>query len=427
MDPFPALTLLLLILASFFFSLASAALHLTPRLRRRRRPQTGADAGAAARPNTGADTGTAAGEKQPETSEAIVFSLRIWNLLAWFAGGALSSTLGLYYFPSVFGIAIVVLVFIAFTAILPRLIASINPEGILLSIFPVLSVLALPWKPLYSLASIHPAKSDRGEAEFLEALEEGEKTGAVESRERSMVEGVLHLGHRPVSAFMTHRSEIEWLDIDASLEEIREKTHRFRSQGFFPVIRGTQDNIAGIVLVEDIYAALAENRMTEASQMAAGNQTGWKGLAAIMKKPRFIPETLSAVKAFEAFKEEDAFNLCVMDEYGGFAGSLSIRDLIEEIVGELGDAPEEEPVVRQKDGTWLVDGSISLDELAETPGLEVLGGEEHGRDYHTLAGFILKLAGEIPRTGAQFEWGEYRFTVVDLDGNRIDKLLISKI
>ncbi|MDR2701075.1 MAG: hemolysin family protein [Spirochaetaceae bacterium] len=400
MDPFPVLILIFLCLTSGFFSLASAALHLTrkPRLRLHLRPQA------------------PAGEKRhipekAETSETVDFSMRIWNLLARFAGGAA----GLYFFPSVPAIAALALAFVVFAEALPRFIASVNPEGIFFFLFPVLSVLALPWKPLYRLASVYPAKSDMGEAEFLEALEEGEKTGAVESRERSMVEGVLHLGDRPVSAFMTHRSEIEWLDIDAGIEEVREKIRAFRSQGFFPVIRGTQDNIAGIVSVEGILTALAEN----------GTAGGWRGLAAIMKKPRFIPETLSALKAFEAFKEEDEYNLCVMDEYGGFAGSLSIRDLVEEIVGEMGNAPEEAPVILREDGTWLADGSISLDELAETPGLEALA-EEQGRDYHTLAGFILKLAGEIPQTGAYFDWEDFRFTVLDLDGNRIDKVLIER-
>jgi putative hemolysin len=163
------------------------------------------------------------------------------------------------------------------------------------------------------------------------------------------------------------------------------------------------------------------------------NTSAWKGLEASMKKPRFIPETISALKAFEVFEQEDEHYLCVMDEYGGFAGSLQIRDLIEEIVelpgtpeGASGDtAAEEEPVILQEDGSWLADGSINLDELAEEPGLEALGAEQDP-DYHTLAGFILKLAGEIPRTGSCFEWEQYRFTVVDLDGNRIDKVLIRK-
>jgi putative hemolysin len=224
---------------------------------------------------------------------------------------------------------------------------------------------------------------------------------------------------------MTHRSEIEWLDLDAGMDEVREKSLAHRAQGFFPVIRGTQDDIAGIVSVQDILIALMDGKE-------------WKGLQAIMKKPRFIPETLSALKAFEAFRREDEYYLCVMDEYGGFAGSLRVRDLIEEIVGGLSGSPrDEDPVTLQEDGTWLADGSISMDELAEVPGLEDLAikGSQGSQgipfrglpDYHTLAGFILKLAGDIPRTGESFSWENYRFTVLDLDGNRIDKVLISTV
>jgi len=397
-DPLPALILFSLVVASSFFSLASISINLArnPRLRLQVRLQKQFAAGDIL--------------EQATTSERILFSLRIWNLLARFAGGVLC----FYYFPSVSVIVALALAFILFSELLPRFISSRNPEAILLPLLPILSVLALPWIPFYLLAARFSAKRDMGEEEFREALEEGEKTGAVETKERSMVEGVLYLGDRPVSAFMTHRSEIEWLDIDASLEEVREKALAFRAQGFFPVVRGTQDNIAGVVSVLDILASLADTG------------DSWKGLASIMKKPRFIPETLSALKAFEAFKQEGEYNLCVMDEYGGFAGSLRIRDLVEEIIGELENTPEEEAIILQDDGTWLADGSVSLDDLAETPGLEALE-QEQGKDYHTLAGFILKLAGEIPRTGERFDWEGYRFTVVDLDGNRIDKVLISKL
>jgi putative hemolysin len=243
------------------------------------------------------------------------------------------------------------------------------------------------------------------------ALEEGEKSGAVESKERSMVEGVLYLGDRPVSAFMTHRSEMEFLDISASAEEAREKALAFRFQGFFPVVRETQDNVAWVVSVQDILIALTEKE--------------WKGLSAIMKPPHFIPETMSALKAFEAFEREDEYCLCVMDEYGGFAGSLRVRNLLEEIVGELaGSASGEDAVIPQEDGSWLADGSVSVDELAKILELESLG-ENHG-EYHTLAGFILKLAGDIPKTGDSFNWQAFRFKVIDRDGNRIDKVLISR-
>ncbi|MDR0600243.1 MAG: hemolysin family protein [Treponema sp.] len=416
-DPPAVIALLFLVSLSGFFSLTGAALRLARKPRLRLKPALSRAEG---------KNLSAALLEAAENPESLIASLRIWNLLDRLAAGALAWNL----FPGGSSPVLaalgaggaVFIAFIVFSELLPRLLAQRNPEGILIVLFPLLSVLALPWRTLYTLAAGLPffkgRPGDQGEEEFLLALEEGEKTGAVERDERSMVEGVLYLGDRPVSAFMTHRADIEWLDLDAGLEEVRRKVLRFRAQGFFPVVRGTQDNIAGVVPVQDILIALMEP---------------WKGLGGIMKKPRFIPETLSAIKAFEAFKREDEEYLCVMDEYGGFAGSLRIRDLIEEIVGELTPSPEEDAVIRQEDGTWLAGGSVHLDDLAKMEGLEGLGPETSGgktgaknRDYHTLAGFILKLAGEIPRAGETLGWGTFRFQVLDLDGNRIDKVRIVK-
>jgi putative hemolysin len=367
-----------------------------------------------------------------ENPGPFLFALNIWNLLTRLSAGFLL----LFFRPGtaalrsgvsgnlrpvsgVFGHALPALillavVFIVFSELLPAALTPRKPERAFLFLFPIIWVLSLPWKALYCLAfrfSPTGPEEEAGDEEFRMALEEGEKSGAVESRERSMVEGVLYLGDRPVSAFMTHRSEMEFLDISAGPEEAREKALAFRFQGFFPVVRETQDNVTGVVSVEDILIALTEKE--------------WKGLSAVMKPPHFIPETMSALKAFEAFEREDEYYLCVMDEYGGFAGSLRVRNLLEEIVGELsGSASEEEAVIFQEDGSWLADGSVSVDELAKVLELESLG-ENHG-DYHTLAGFILKLAGDIPKTGDSFNWGAFRFQVVDRDGNRIDKVLISK-
>jgi putative hemolysin len=132
---------------------------------------------------------------------------------------------------------------------------------------------------------------------------------------------------------------------------------------------------------------------------------------------------MSALKAFESFKREERDFLCVIDEYGGFAGALTVRNLIEEIVGELSAAGGgEEEILLQDDGTYLADGSVNMDDIAERLSVTELLGEH--QDYHTLAGFILLLAGEIPRTGAAFTWNGFRFKIVDMDGTRIDKVMI---
>jgi putative hemolysin len=249
------------------------------------------------------------------------------------------------------------------------------------------------------------------EEELRHALLEGEKSGVVESRERTMVEGVFYLGDRPVSAFMTHRSGIKWLDINADAQSARKAAEEAGSQSSLPVADGELDEVAGAVLVQDIYKTLLEG--------------AWPGLESIMKQPHFIPETMSALKAFEVFKKADANDIFVMDEYGGFAGLLTVRNLIEEIVGELSASGEnEESIVKQEDGSWLADGNVSIDDAARELGLDQLGGEQN--EYHTLAGFILYLAGEIPREGAYFDYSGYRFKVVDMDNNRIDKIIITR-
>jgi putative hemolysin len=250
------------------------------------------------------------------------------------------------------------------------------------------------------------------EEKLRNALIEGEKSGVVESEERTMVEGVFYLGDRPVRAFMTHRSEILWLDIKSGPEEARQTALNAGNQLYFPVASEDLDEVKGAVSLQDLFRALLGD--------------SWPGLQSVMQPPYFIPETMSALKAFEAFKKADATALFVMDEYGGFAGLLTVRNLIEEIVGELSaSSGEEETITQQKDGSWLADGGVNIDDAAralELPGLV----EEHS-DYHTLAGFILYLAGEIPKAGAHFDYNDYRFKVLNIDGNRIDKVMISKI
>ncbi|MDR1108714.1 MAG: hemolysin family protein [Spirochaetaceae bacterium] len=305
---------------------------------------------------------------------------------------------------------------------LPKKLALLAPEPLAACLLPLTAFLVFLSKPLLLLSvrgsALIRALFRLGEApepeitedEFRLALKEGEKSGIVESRERTMVEGVFYLGDRPVGTFMTHRSEITWLDINCGPEESRKAALEFRDQRYFPVADGTLDNVVGLVYVQDIFLSLLE--------------APWKGLKAILKPPRFVPETMTALNAFEAFKQGGADLIFVMDEYGGFSGVLSVRDLVEEIVGELSSSsPAEEAILRQEDGTYLAEGSVNIDDIAKTLSLSSLIGDH--QDYHTLAGFVLSLAGEIPKIGACFEWNAFRFKIIAMEGNRIDKVLIS--
>jgi len=314
-------------------------------------------------------------------------------------------------------------VFFILSETIPRAIARSAPEKItaafsgFIKIFPVLFFpLLVLEKTVIKLMNLIPGyESGPGitEDEFRIALLEGERSGIVESKERTMVEGVFYLGDKPAGTFMTHRSEIKWLDINDSPEHLREIV-KGTDQQHFPVAEGDLDKVSGIVSAQDILLALLGG--------------SFPGLKSLMHTPCFIPETMPALKAFETFKKADTHCLFVMDEYGGFAGILSVRNLIEEITGQIftGAADEDDIVIRE-DGSWLADGSMNIDSAAQAISLPSLAENADHSDYHTLAGFLLNLAGEIPRTGAYFDYNGYRFTVVDMDGNRIDRILIEKI
>jgi len=319
-----------------------------------------------------------------------------------------------------------IIVFILLAALLgdslPKLTARAAPEKIAAALLPFVKILSFPLLPvIYPMRklgsyfdkafNLEAIDSSMTEDELRNALLEGEKSGIVESKERTMVEGVFYLGDRHVGAFMTHRSEVQWLDCNEPYEEIRNKALEYRRQRCFPVGNGSQDEIVGAVYLEDIILDFASPQP--------------KGLREIMKKAQFVPETMSALKAFESFKQGQADFLFVMDEYGGLAGVISIRALVEEIVGELSTPMQkEEPLIKQEDGSFIADGTLNIDDAAKA--LSLIGLPEEG-DFHTLAGFVLHLSGELPRVGDSFVYQGNKFRVLEMDGNRIDKLLINKV
>jgi putative hemolysin len=305
-------------------------------------------------------------------------------------------------------------------SLIPRIIANSAPELIAAALIPLYPILALPLKPFLYFAKtvserlrlVFPIKKDQlmTEDELRYALIEGEKSGIVESKERTMVEGVFYLGDRPLGTFMTHRSEIQWLDIHTPVQDIRSKVLEYRAQRCFPVVDGTLDTIIGAAFLEDIILDICSENPA--------------GLRAIMKKALFAPETMPALKAFESFRRGKADFLFAIDEYGGFAGMVCVQDLMEEIVGELAaPVPEEEQALQQKDGSWLAGGSLNIDDAAEIFSLPDLAAAD---DYHTLAGFVLSLAEELPRAGDSFVYQGYRFTVLKMDANRIDRISVRK-
>jgi putative hemolysin len=373
--------------------------------------------------------------KAMEDSSRFTGSLKIGIIFLSILAGAVA---GLYLLPylgfrlaslplwGVYGADLILIagltaVSILFCDILPKQIARTAPERITIAFLPFLRGLTGFCSPLLILYKGFSKFSERmlkippdpgdgmTEDELRITLTESEKSGILESQERTMIEGVFYLGQRPVGTFMTHRSEVLWLDLNETPEVIRAAAVDRKDQRFFPVADGNLDEVVGVVSAQDILIASLETPEME--------------LKSILKPPFFVPETLPALKTFEAFKKGDADFLLVMDEYGGFAGILSLNTLIVEIVGQISPPTgHEDKIIKQDDGAYLIDGGINIDEAAKTLGIESLPQER--QTYHTLAGFILSLTGEIPRTGAQVEYWGYRFQVVSMDGNRIGKVLI---
>jgi putative hemolysin len=401
-----------------------------------------------------AEGGDEAYRRALEAAEDSVFythACRIWiavlRVLAGVLGGFLVRPLGDLVLPGGkdagargdMAAAAIVILLLSLTVVIlgifiPRIAAAAAPEKALARFLPWIRFLTVPCRPLLGLYALIDTLARRlfrmdsagaagmTEDELRGALAEGEKSGLMESKERTMVEGVFYLGDRPAGTFMTHRSEIQWLDIHAGLREIRETMGEHGGQGCFPVAEDTLDNIQGALYREDFFRALAEG--LPGDQDPGEDIDRW--LRPLIRKVPFIPETMSALKAFEAFRKGNTDHLFVMDEYGGFSGILSIRDLVEEIVGELSvAAPEDEEIRPQGEGAWIAGGSVNFDDALKVLELGPPGGEHP--DYHTLAGFILSIAEEIPRPGARFAYGAYEFKILDMDGNRIDRVLISRL
>ena len=251
------------------------------------------------------------------------------------------------------------------------------------------------------------------EEEIKVLLEQGTQAGLFEAAEQDMVARVFRLGDRPITAFMTPRTEIDWLDIDAPLEENRQ-TILTSTHSRFPVCQDSIDNCMGFVRLRNLL-----------DLYLTGNHTD---LRALLQAPLYVAEGTRALRVLELFKETATHMALVIDEYGGLEGLVTLNDLVEAIVGDLPmqDDQEEPLVVQREDGSWLIDGSLSTDELKILLQRNVLPEEDTGA-YHTLAGFVITHLSRIPTSGDAFEWDGWRFEVVDMDGNRVDKLLVSPV
>ena len=309
--------------------------------------------------------------------------------------------------------------------LVPKRIALNNPERIAKSMVTpmrVLSAIATPFIYLLSLSTegilrligMRPsAEPPITEEEINVLIEEGTQIGTFEAAEQAMVEKIFRLADRRVSALMRHRPDIVWLDINDPLPEISQ-TIRESTYSRFPLCDGSIDHVLGMLHVKELLLQCMADQPLD--------------LQAAVQDPLYVIENMSTLKVLELFKQTGQQAALVIQEYGDIEGLITLNDILEAIVGDIssGENLDHPQVMQREDGSWLLDGMVPIDELKDILHLRKLPDEASG-DYATLAGFVLLQLGRIPQTGEYFEWGSYRFEVVDMDGRRIDTVLVQPV
>ncbi|MGA8278772.1 MAG: hemolysin family protein [Rhodanobacteraceae bacterium] len=307
--------------------------------------------------------------------------------------------------------------------LLPKRVALVNPERIAIAV--VLPMRVLTWIATpaafvliwLTRALLHLLRLDKvtrehvSEEEIRLLVAEGAEQGVIDSDEHNMVNRVLRLGDRTVDSLMTPRTRIGWLDAAASYEEnlaVMRETPYSR----YPVCRGDEAEVLGVLEVKRLIG-----HMNDASR---------PDLFHSVAKPLYVPATARALHLLEEFRDAETPLALVVDEYGEIDGLVTLNDLLAAVVGKVATPlaeTREHPIVQCDDGSWLVDGSVATDDLRELLGLTHLPNQD-AHDFRTAAGMLVTQFGRIPETGEHFNWGGFRFEVVDLDGARIDKLRI---
>ena len=306
---------------------------------------------------------------------------------------------------------------LVFGELVPKRIGLANPEGIAKSVAAPMRVISLFAHPFVWLLShfsgfilkIMRLKSDEGqvtEEEIKAIINEGTEHGAIEATEQEIIQRVFHLGDRNVTSLMTHRSDVVWFDVNDNENNIREKIES-EPHSIYPVCDKSIDNIKGIVSIKDMYITPDDVSFKQ-----------------VMKTPLFVPENITPYKLLEKFKQTKIHTSFVVDEYGTLLGLVTLNDIMGAIVGELPqDDSEEFEIVEREDGSFLVDAQIPFyDFLTRFEKADWMN--EGEQEFDTLAGFILHTLERIPSTGDRLEWKGFALEIIDMDGHRIDKILV---
>jgi putative hemolysin len=302
--------------------------------------------------------------------------------------------------------------------LLPKRLGLNAPEAIAKWVAPPMRIINLVTFPfvwllnkttglLIKLLNIKSGDNQVTEEEIKAIISEGTEHGAIEEKEQEIIERIFHLGDRNITSLMTHRSDIIWFELNDNEQTIKEKILR-EPHSVYPICQGSIDNIKGIISIKDMYVTPDETPFGEC-----------------MKPALFVPENNSPYQLLERFKETKIHTCFVVDEYGTLLGLITLNDILEAIVGELPQQDMQDyEVVEREDGSFLVDAQIPFyDFLTKFKRTEWMN--EGEQEFDTLAGFILHKLERIPVTGNQFEWKGFSIEIIDMDGHRIDKVLVN--
>ncbi|KKG28341.1 MAG: hemolysin family protein [Methanosarcina mazei] len=421
--------ILVLIALNGIFAMSEFALVSAKKIRLRQKAEKG---------DAGAETALKLSNEPTAFLSTVQIGITLVGIFAGAFGGAtIAGELDTYLrdFPALarysatLSITLVVLIItyltLIFGELVPKQLALNNAETIASRVAKPMFFLSLMARPLvlvlsYSTDAVLRLLRVRKiigppvtEEEIKIMIEEGTEAGVFERAEMSMIEGVFDIGDRRVESLMTHRSDIIAFDLDDPVDEnLKKMIASGRSN--FPVYERDLDDVIGIVSVKDVLARLIES--------------GKVDIRASVTKPLFAPEAITVLKLLESFKETGMHIALITDEYGSVQGIITLHDILEAIVGDvrsLGES-EEEQITVLENGSWLIDGDTPVNKLKYVLSVDSFPGEDQGY-YLTIAGLIMYILQRIPKTGDHMEFNGLRYEVVDMDGIRIDKVMVTKV
>ena len=330
---------------------------------------------------------------------------------------------GEYAYPLAISLVVAIITYLSLVVgeLVPKRIAMSHAEAIAMRVAlpmvlvarigtPIVVALRVSTEGLLRLLRVRPAAENKiTEEEIKVMIAEGAESGVFMQQERHMIEGVLHLADHSVRTIMTPRPDIEWLDVEADATELMPKILG-AEHSRLALCEKVIDEVLGFVYVKDLLA-----------QIATGKPLAPR---ACLKEALTVHESTTVLRLLDLFRKRAANLAFVLDEYGGVQGIVTPRDIFAAIAGEFAeDAADEPGVVKRKDGSWLVDGRLRVTDLERAISAHGLFDEE----YTTIAGLVLHHMGRLPQIGDSIEFGGYRFETVDLDGRRIDKIIVTRL